>query len=138
MLFECPKCRSELIVKAGIVLSRQRYKCNHCGYFFSVNNRGRANHIKRHAIYLYLEGKGLREIGRMLGVSNVAVLKWIRNYVDKTQILRNDPRHVDKISYDEVEEFIKKRKSLVDSGWLLIGVDENNPVTCWITNNKKF
>ncbi|MBT7995985.1 MAG: hypothetical protein HN691_14010, partial [Bacteroidetes bacterium] len=54
-------------------------------------------------------------------------MKWIRNYVDKTQILRNDPRHVDKISYDEVEEFIKKRKSLVDSGWLLIGVDENNP-----------
>lgn len=138
MLFECPKCRSALLIKSGIVLSKQRYKCKKCGYSFTVNNRGRAVHIKRHAIYLYMEGKGLRAIGRMLGVSNVAVLKWIRNYVDKSQQFRNDPRHVDKINYDEVAEFINKRKELVNSGWLLIGIDENNPVTCWITNNKKF
>ncbi|MBL6963938.1 MAG: IS1 family transposase [Bacteroidetes bacterium] len=120
------------------MLSRQRYKCKSCAYFFTVNNQGRARHIKRHAIYLYLEGKGLRAIGRMLGVSNVAVMKWVRKYVGETQILRNNPRHVDQIHYDEIEEFIKKRRTLVDSGWLIIGIDENNPVTCWISNKKKF
>ena len=36
--------------------------------------------MKRFALKLYLEGMGFRAIGRILNVSNVAVLKWIRKF----------------------------------------------------------
>lgn len=35
------------------------------------------------ALKLYLEGLGFKSIGRILGVSNVTVLKWIRSMGEK-------------------------------------------------------
>jgi transposase-like protein len=138
MLGFCPKCGSDLMVKSGYVASRQRYMCKKCGYYFSVNNRGKAQHVKRHAIHLYLEGKGFRSIGRLLGVSNVTVLKWVRNMFGDVPKIRNDYRHVDKIGYKQVGDFVLSRKDKVGKGWLLIGIDENNPVTCWVTDEKEI
>jgi len=47
--------------------------CNGCKYTRSTP-RGISVEIKRQALQLYLEGLGFRAIGRLLGVSNVAVL----------------------------------------------------------------
>ena len=36
---KCIKCKSDKSVKNGIVSSRQRYKCNDCGYNYTVDHK---------------------------------------------------------------------------------------------------
>ena len=72
----CPKCNSDNIFKFGIVRNKPRYKCKNCSYNFTTSvPLGMPNEIKIKALQLYLEGLGLRAIGRILGVSQVTILK---------------------------------------------------------------
>jgi len=74
-----PRCGSERLVKAGFQSGKQRYRCQECARaFVQRSERGKPPEMKAKAVSLYLEGLGFRAIGRILGVSNVAVLKWIR------------------------------------------------------------
>jgi len=77
-LSKCARCKSKNIRKNGIVWNKQRYKCKDCEYNFTVASRGKSLEIKRLALHMYLEGLGFRSIDRILEVSNVAVLKWIK------------------------------------------------------------
>ena len=36
MMQECPRCKSNLFIKSGIVNQRQRYKCKEYAYHYSV------------------------------------------------------------------------------------------------------
>lgn len=78
----CPSCGSEDYVKSGIVSQRQRYKCKKCNYFFTVNKVGKKidDYYVNKALQLYLEGLTYREIERILGVSHVSVMNWVRKY----------------------------------------------------------
>ncbi|MEZ5837386.1 MAG: hypothetical protein R3D03_16930 [Geminicoccaceae bacterium] len=72
--------------------------------------------IRRRALQLYLEGMGFRAIGRVLGVSNVAVLKWIRAFGEEVERMRR-PGPPPKIAMiDEMWHFVhaKKRMLAVD------------------------
>ncbi len=82
MITECPNCRHEHFVKAGIVKQRQRYKCKKCAYFFTVNKTGKEidKYYVNKALQLYLEGLSYREIERILGVSHVSVMNWVKKY----------------------------------------------------------
>lgn len=80
MQVKCPKCNSENYVKNGKMNNKQRYLCKECKYnFSSFKKRGKSNEIKEQALKMYLEGLGFRSIGRLLNVSNVSVLRWIKN-----------------------------------------------------------
>ena len=114
----CPKCLSESYVKNGIKYNKQRYKCKKCGcHFTQSKKRGASLETKLKALQLYLEGMGLRAIGRHMGVSNVTVLYWIRNFGKSVKSyvqenLPDDIRHVDIVEMDEMWHFtIKKRES---------------------------
>ena len=73
---DCRKCRGERVIKSGFVNGRQRYKCKDCqSQFLSEDRRSKPAYLKALAYLLYLEGLGFRSIGRLLNVSNVAVLK---------------------------------------------------------------
>ena len=68
---------------------------------------------------MYLEGVGLRSIGRILGVSNVAVLYWVRHfgtllkeYVCKS--LPADIYDIDVVEMDEMWHFTKKKTKTLD------------------------
>ena len=78
----CPNCNSDKYVKSGIVKDRQRYKCKSCGYYFSVNKLGKKidNYYVNKALQLYLEGLTYREIERILGVSHVSIMNWVKKY----------------------------------------------------------
>lgn len=78
----CPKCGSEKKVKSGIINNRQRYKCKECGYNFTVSKLGKEidNYYVIKALQLYIEGVSYREIERILGVSHVSVMNWVRKY----------------------------------------------------------
>ena len=79
---DCPKCKSKNKIKNGFVKGIQRYKCKSCGYNFTVEKKSNAYplSVKKKALQLYLEGLGFRSIGRILNVSNVSVLNWIRSF----------------------------------------------------------
>lgn len=78
----CPNCDSDRYVKSGIVNDRQRYKCKDCGYNFTVFKEGKriSDYYVNKAIQLYLEGLTYREIERLLGVSHVSVMNWVKKY----------------------------------------------------------
>ena len=78
----CPNCSSERYVKSGVVNKRQRYKCKDCGYFFSVNKIGKKidDYYVNKSLQLYLEGLTYREIERILGVSHVSIMNWVKKY----------------------------------------------------------
>ena len=124
----CPKCCSDKYVKNGIKYNKQRYKCKKCGcHFTQSHKRGAPLEKKLMALKLYLEGMGFRGIGRLLNVSNVTVLNWIRSlgksvkaYV-QTQI-PDDIRHVDIIEMDEMWHFTQKKNGSCGSGLLSIAI----------------
>jgi len=101
----CPCCRSSKNVKAGFQSEKQRRKCKDCGRLFvKLSPRGFSPEIKAQAVSLYLEGLGFRAIGRLLGVSNVAVLKWIKAAADALP-KPIKPAVVDVLELDELWHF---------------------------------
>ncbi|MEM1002945.1 MAG: helix-turn-helix domain-containing protein, partial [Bacteroidota bacterium] len=78
----CPNCGSDQYIKSGIVNNRQRYKCKSCGYYFSVNKIGKKidDYYVNKALQLYLEGLTYREIERILGISHVSIMNWVKKY----------------------------------------------------------
>ncbi len=78
----CPNCGSGAYIKSGVVNNRQRYKCKSCGYFFSVNKIGKKidDYYVNKALQLYLEGLTYREIERILGISHVSIMNWVKKY----------------------------------------------------------
>ena len=78
----CPNCNSDNYIKSGVINNRQRYKCKSCGYFFSVNKLGKRidNYYVNKSLQLYLEGLTYREIERIIGVSHVSIMNWVKKY----------------------------------------------------------
>ncbi|KEZ94060.1 IS1/IS1595 family N-terminal zinc-binding domain-containing protein [Nonlabens ulvanivorans] len=78
----CPSCSSENHIKSGIINNRQRYKCKDCNYFFTVDKIGKKidDYYVNKALQLYLEGLTYREIERILGISHVSILNWVKKY----------------------------------------------------------
>ena len=79
---KCPRCESEKVIKSGVVSNRQRYKCKNCSYFFTVSKLGKRidNYMVIKALQLYIEGVSYREIERLLGISHVSVMNWVKKY----------------------------------------------------------
>ena len=116
---ECRHCQSVELVKVGFQSGKQRYRCKACKRAFLPDaQRGYPEEIKQKALALYMEGLGFRAIGRLLGVSNVAVLKWVRQVAEvlpKPKL----PAVVDILELDEAWHFVKKSVENSGCGLLL-------------------
>ena len=64
---------------------KQRYRCKSCGFNYTTGFRGKPIELRQRALQLYLDGLGFRAIGRIVGVSNVTVLNWVRAYGLRTR-----------------------------------------------------
>ncbi len=65
------------------------------------------------ALQLYLEGLVFRSIGRVLGVSNVTVLNWIRAFGEQIEDLKSaDP--VVYTEMDEIRTYVGQKKLSMD------------------------
>src|SRR3954447_23501248 len=76
----CKHCGSGSFVRNGMAHGRQRYRCKACGRSFTATPpRGKPPAMKALAVLLYaLGGVSQGMIARLLGVSHVAVYKWVR------------------------------------------------------------
>ncbi len=79
-VLRCKRCGVSDYAKSGMARGHQRYRCRSCGaHFTDTPLRGKPASMKALAVLLYgMGGMGFSAIGRLLGVSDVAVLKWVR------------------------------------------------------------
>ena len=123
----CPKCSSVSKVKNGIVRGKQRYRCQQCGCNYTQSHKkGKSDMMKALSYVLYLEGLGLRSIGRVLKVSNVSVLRWIRELANNTQREEKEAKHCRVIEIDEMWHYLGKKNRKSGSGLLLIEIPEKS------------
>lgn len=135
---KCPKCKSEQRVKDGIVKGRQRYQCKNCGFRYTVEYKaGITPHFKRLALMMYLEGLGFRSIGRILGVSNVAVLNWVRDFGMKAGELPQVKTNLKQVEIDEMHTYIGSKKTKDGSGMLLISWEDGGYNVLLATGEQK-
>ena len=132
---KCPKCGSQKRVKSGFMNKKQRYLCKNCGCSYTGGQKGYPEHIKRKAIQLYLKGNGFRRIERILNVSHVSVMNWVKKVGLKLEKVPKQNEKVEVLEFDELCVNFKKNLDL-DS------CRSCNKTACWIpgwnSRNKIF
>lgn len=129
----CPKCDATDATKSGIIAGRQRYKCRRCGYHFSVAKVGREvdSYYVIKALQLYIEGVSYREIERLLGVSHVSVMNWVKKYGLRA------PRQTDYhptykiLNQKELAEFFQKPENLKSAGLVVTELGDKFMMIRW-------
>ncbi len=131
---ECPKCKSNKNIKDGIVKQKQRYKCKECNFRYTVASGSGAKpfYLRKMALQLYLEGLGFRSIGRVLNVSNVTVLNWIRSFGEQVAELKS-PEQVIYAEMDEMHTYVGQKKAINGYGLLLIDMGKNSSISLLAT-----
>ena len=108
---DCPKCKSTSHIKSGYVGGRQRHKCKKCEYVYTVLRRGKPFALKKLALKLYLEGMGFRGIGRVIKVSQVSVMNWIKKFgkeaIETPELSGDAPI----IEMDELHTYVGEKKT---------------------------
>lgn len=129
----CPKCQSEKVVKSGIVKDRQRYKCKRCNYYFTVDKMGKSinDYYVTKAIQLYVEGVSYREIERILGVSHVSVMNWVKKFKIKRPENREYHPTYKIISHSELVDFVKNKGSLSGAGMMITELGDKFMLIKW-------
>jgi transposase-like protein len=133
MMDHCPKCKSTERVKNGHAKGRPRYRCKECKYDYTVMEKSTAIPVaqKRLALQLYLEGLGFNSIGRMLNVSHVAVMNWVKKYGRLAEELRSD-QEIEIIEMDEMHSYIGSKKTIYGYGLLLIDAESDSSTSFWV------
>jgi hypothetical protein len=129
----CPKCEHNKVVKSGVLGGRQRFKCKKCGYHFTVNKMGKSidKYYVVKALQLYIEGISYREIERILGVSHVSVMNWVKQY--KIKAPENyDYRPTYKVlNHNELVKYMSQKENLTDTGMLITELGDKFMIIKW-------
>ena len=108
----CKGCGASDYVKNGYVRGLQRYRCKECGCNFTATApRGKPAAMKALAGLLYaMANVSFGSIARLLKVSDVAVLKWVRA---KARKLPEPSGHIVIVTLDEMWHLLKKDQQAV-------------------------
>src|ERR1700712_4379610 len=113
----CKSCGGTESAKSGFVRGLQRYRCRSCGCnFTNTPPRGKPAAMKAMAVLLYAMGNmSFGMIGRILGVSDVSILRWVRA---EAEALPEPaiPADVKVLVLDEMWHFVKKSQASFGSG----------------------
>jgi transposase-like protein len=129
----CPKCQSEVLIKSGVVKGRQRYRCKNCNYSFTVLKEGKQidPYYVIKALQLYIEGVTYREIERILGISHVTVMNWVKKYSVKMPE-NNDYHPTYKVlTHAELLDFLADKNILKSAGCIITELGDKFMVIKW-------
>lgn len=129
----CPKCNSPQATKSGVIDGRQRFKCKNCGYHYTVAKVGKEinSYYVIKALQLYIEGVSYREIERLLGVSHVSVMNWVKKYGVKA------PRQADYhptykiLNQKELAEFFQNPANVQGAGLVVTELGDKYMMIRW-------
>ncbi|MCC5920572.1 MAG: helix-turn-helix domain-containing protein [Cyclobacteriaceae bacterium] len=130
---ECPKCNHDQSTKSGVLNNRQRWKCKKCGYHFTVQKLGKNidPYYVVKALQLYIEGVSYREIERILGVSHVSVMNWVKRYRIKSPE-KADYRPTYRIlSHQELIHYFSNREGLRGTGMMITELGDKFMLIKW-------
>jgi transposase len=93
---KCPKCgETAKQIKKGLTsASSQKYMCKTCGCVYTPIKKRYSEETKQLAIKIYMSGVSGRGVGKILGISKMTVIRWIKKNgggVDKSE---NRFRHI--------------------------------------------
>ena len=117
-MIQCKECKSDTIIKNGMMRKKQRYKCKSCGCIFIIGNSriNPATELKRHTCVLFYSlGKAsFRSLAKLFDVSPATTYQWVR----KTAETFGDPvvpAEVKEIEIDEMWHFLHSKKKVGSS-----------------------
>ena len=113
----CPECGSKEKVKNGYNRGKQRYLCKECGRNYTGTKNGYPESTKREALIYYTEGLGFRQIERLMHVSHVTVINWVKKAAEEIRRIEEEKKVEKEIEVIELDEMcISLKKHLaVDS-----------------------
>ena len=116
-----------------VLKNKQRFKCKSCHYFFTVNKIGKRidNYYVTKALQLYIEGLSYREIERLLGISHVSVLNWVKQYgLTRPENSQYHPTY--KIfNHSELVEYMKNKENLKGAGSVITELGDKFMMIKW-------
>ncbi|MDD3721937.1 MAG: helix-turn-helix domain-containing protein [Lutibacter sp.] len=129
----CPNCNSEEYVKSGVIKDRQRYKCKKCGYYFTVNKVGKQidSYYVNKALQLYLEGLSYREIERILGISHVSIINWVKKYNVKRPYSFEYHSTYKILNASELAKYFSNNKNLIGAGVIVTELGDKFMLIRW-------
>lgn len=130
---DCPRCQSNQIIKSGVIRKKQRFLCKSCNYYFTVQKDGKRidNYYVVKALQLYLEGLSYREIERIIGVSHVSVMNWVKEYKISRPKMREYRPTYKILKHTEMLEFLAEKDALKDSSVLITPLGDKFMVIKW-------
>ena len=113
----CPEYGSKEKVKNGYNRGKQRYLCKECGRNYIGTKNGYPESTKREALRYYTEGLGFRQIERLMHVSHVTVINWVKKAAEELRRIEEEKKIEKEIEVVELDEMcISFKKHLaVDS-----------------------
>lgn len=129
----CPRCQGEELIKSGVVKERQRFRCKKCGYSFTVMKTGKNidPYYVVKALQLYLEGITYREIERILGISHVTVMNWVKKYHIKAPEQHEYRPTYKVMTHKELIDYFTQKDALKSSGCLLTELGDKYMLIKW-------
>ena len=129
----CPNCSSNKYVKSGIIKGRQRYKCKKCSYYFTVNKMGKQidSYYVNKALQLYLEGLSYREIERILGISHVSIINWVKKYNIKRPYSFEYHSTYKILNANELAKYFSVNKNLIGAGVIVTELGDKFMLIRW-------
>ena len=110
---QCSHCAHPDSIRYGTSRGVQRYRCQTCRRIFQTIRRAKDPALKQQACQLYLEGMGMRAIGRILGIHHKTLSRWL---VQAAQALPANLLQTEACSFIEIDElctFIAKKISML-------------------------
>jgi transposase-like protein len=130
---KCPKCESLETARNGVLKGRQRFRCKNCGYNFTVDKLGKgiSTYYVIKALQLYIEGVSLREIERLLGISHVSVMNWVKKYQIKIPEKNTYHPTYKILNHKELAEFYANRENLTGAGMIVTELGDKFMLIKW-------
>ena len=138
---QCPKCSSKKHVKNWSANWNPRKKCKDCWCSFTKSEpRWKSQTMKKLALVLYLEWLWFRSIWRVLWVSNVAVIKWIKNIwntVEQIRTKQEKPNWLSVMQFDEMWHYYGKKNRNYGYGLLSMKHAKNQLILSYDADDLK-
>ena len=115
-MMQCPHCAHPDSIRYGTSRGVQPYRRQACRRIFQTLRQGKDPALKQQACQLYLEGMGMRAIGRVLGIHHKTVSRWLVQAAAQLPVDQPKTKASSFIEVDELCTFIAKKNLNVGSG----------------------